>query len=221
MNAIGFIETVGLVGAIEAADAMLKAADVRLLEKNLASGGLVTITVLGEVSAVKAAVDAAVASISRISGAVLFSQHVIARPDAELSKILLTKVKQDDPSGSDPEPGFTPDTHLAAPASKNSSGTPAVTQENSAVESLAGEAKAVSPVAKAQKEPVAKTGEKKTAAAVENYPDKAQLSKMTASKLQQLAKTLDGISIPASKISSSDKKTLIDAILKAYRQREE
>lgn len=89
MLALGLVETKGLTGAIEAADAMLKAANVRLLEKSLASGGLVTITVAGEVAAVQSAVEAAVASITRIEGAVCVSQHVIPRPDAELEHILL------------------------------------------------------------------------------------------------------------------------------------
>ena len=57
MLALGLVETRGLIGAIEAADAMLKAADVRLLEKSLASGGLVTITIAGEVAAVQSSVD--------------------------------------------------------------------------------------------------------------------------------------------------------------------
>lgn len=88
MLALGLIETKGLVGAIEAADAMLKAANVRLLEKSLASGGLVTITVAGEVAAVQSAVDAAVASLTRICGVVCVSHHVIPRPDAELAHVL-------------------------------------------------------------------------------------------------------------------------------------
>lgn len=88
MTALGLIETKGLLAAIEGADAMLKAANVRLLEKNLAGGGLVTISIAGEVAAVKASVDAAVASIRRIAGAALVSAHVIARPDAELARII-------------------------------------------------------------------------------------------------------------------------------------
>lgn len=91
MTALGFIETLGLLPAIEAADAMLKAADVRLVDKSLASGGLVTITVTGEVAAVQASVDAGAASVGRIYGATLVSKHVIARPDAELSKIIDAK----------------------------------------------------------------------------------------------------------------------------------
>ena len=88
MLALGLIETRGLVGAIEGADVMLKAADVRLLEKNLASGGLVTISISGEVAAVRAAVDAAVAAIKSIKGSILVSRHVIARPDVELKGII-------------------------------------------------------------------------------------------------------------------------------------
>lgn len=89
MLALGLIETKGLIGAIEAADAMLKAADVRLLEKSLATGGLVTITVAGEVAAVQSAVDAAKASLDRIEGVVCVSRHVIPRPDAGLENMLL------------------------------------------------------------------------------------------------------------------------------------
>ena len=73
MLALGLIETKGLIGAIEAADAMLKAANVRLLEKSLATGGLVTITIAGEVAAVQSAVDAASASLDRIEGVVCVS----------------------------------------------------------------------------------------------------------------------------------------------------
>lgn len=110
MKALGFIETMGLLPAIEAADAMLKAADVRLVEKSLASGGLVTITVTGEVAAVKASVDAGAAAVARIQGARLVSKHVIARPDDELEKIFDAKkaVKKDSTPAAAPKPASTP-----------------------------------------------------------------------------------------------------------------
>jgi len=95
VTALGLIETKGLLAAIEGADAMLKAANVRLLEKNLAGGGLVTISIAGEVAAVKASVDAAVASIRRIAGAALVSAHVIARPDRELARIIAMRAAPD------------------------------------------------------------------------------------------------------------------------------
>ena len=63
MEALGMIETKGLLSAIESSDVMLKAAEVKLLERTFVGGGLVTITVTGDVAAVKASVEAAVAAV--------------------------------------------------------------------------------------------------------------------------------------------------------------
>lgn len=90
MQALGLIETKGLVAATESADAMLKAADVNLLEKTYVGGGLVSITVTGDVGAVKAAVEAGGAAVRRIDEKLLISQHVIPRPHEELSSIIAT-----------------------------------------------------------------------------------------------------------------------------------
>ncbi len=78
-TALGLIETRGLVGAIEAADAMVKAADVRLVRKEVTVGALVTVQVVGEVAAVQAAVEAGRQAAERVGE--LVSVHVIARPD--------------------------------------------------------------------------------------------------------------------------------------------
>ena len=86
IEALGMIETKGLVAAIEAADAMVKAANVKLLDKVLVGGGLVTVLISGDVGAVKAATDAGVAAAERIGE--LISIHVIPRPHMELSGIL-------------------------------------------------------------------------------------------------------------------------------------
>ncbi|NCB35054.1 MAG: BMC domain-containing protein, partial [Clostridia bacterium] len=77
-QALGMVETKGLVGSIEAADAMVKAANVRLIGKVLVGGGLVTVMVRGDVGAVKAAVDAGGAAAQRVGE--LVSVHVIPRP---------------------------------------------------------------------------------------------------------------------------------------------
>ena len=82
------IETRGLVGSIEAADAMLKAANVSLIGKTHVGGGLVTVMVRGEVGAVKAAVDAGAAAAERVGN--LVSCHVIPRPHDEVNGILPT-----------------------------------------------------------------------------------------------------------------------------------
>ena len=89
MQALGMIETKGLVGSVEAADAMVKAANVTLTGKVLVGGGLVTVMVRGDVGAVKAAVDAGAAAAERVGK--LISIHVIPRPHSEVEMILPEK----------------------------------------------------------------------------------------------------------------------------------
>ena len=86
-EALGMVETKGLVGAIEAADAMLKAANVELVGNEKIGSGLVTVMVRGDVGAVKAAVDAGAAE--RVG--VVISTHVIPRPHRDVEGILPTK----------------------------------------------------------------------------------------------------------------------------------
>ncbi len=85
-QALGLIETKGFVGAVEAADAMAKAANVTLIGNEKIGSGLVTVMVRGDVGAVKAAVDAGAAAASRVGE--LVSQHVIPRPHADVEKML-------------------------------------------------------------------------------------------------------------------------------------
>ena len=85
-KALGLIETYGYIGAIEAADAAVKAAYVELSAVEKVKGGLVTVQLLGDVGAVKAAVDAGVQKCKALG--VYVSSHVIARPDSELYKIV-------------------------------------------------------------------------------------------------------------------------------------
>jgi ethanolamine utilization protein EutM len=88
-EALGMVETKGLVGAIEAADAMVKAANVTLVGKEKIGSGLVTIMVRGDVGAVKASVDAGAAAAKRVGE--LVSVHVIPRPHADVEAILPAK----------------------------------------------------------------------------------------------------------------------------------
>ncbi|MCO5385505.1 BMC domain-containing protein [Desulfosporosinus sp.] len=85
-DALGMVETKGLIGAIEASDAMVKAANVRLIGKTLVGGGLVTVMVRGDVGAVKAATDAGAAAANRVGE--LISIHVIPRPHTDVEMIL-------------------------------------------------------------------------------------------------------------------------------------
>lgn len=84
--ALGLIETKGLVSAIEAADAMVKAADVKIISKEKVTGALIIIKIMGETAAVKASVDAGIAAAQRVGE--LVSAHVIPRPDDQIDLII-------------------------------------------------------------------------------------------------------------------------------------
>jgi ethanolamine utilization protein EutM len=85
-EALGLIETKGLIGSVEAADAMVKAANVVLIGKEFIGAGYVTVMVRGDVGAVKAATDAGAAAARRVGE--LVAVHVIPRPHAEVERIL-------------------------------------------------------------------------------------------------------------------------------------
>lgn len=218
MLALGLVETRGLLAAIEGADAMLKAADVHLLEKNLATGGLVTITIAGEVSAVQASVDAAKACILRVAGAELVSAHVIPRPDQELNGILLLDPDPNDPRDANYFPSQeddSPDAPSDAPEAVSAKipieasgkpGEPAVEEAPAASLSETAETPATVPDA-----------ERQTSA----LPEAARLKNMNLNRLRQLARTMDGLSMTEKAIASADKKSLIAAITRALRKIEE
>ena len=86
MDALGMVETKGLIGAIEAADAMVKAANVVLVGREFIGSAYVTVMVRGDVGAVKAATDAGAAAARRVGE--LVSVHVIPRPHQEVEKVL-------------------------------------------------------------------------------------------------------------------------------------
>jgi len=94
--ALGLIETKGLIGAIEAADAMAKTANVQIVGKEKINAAMVTIKVVGEVAAVKAAVDAGAAAAQRVGH--LLSAHVIPRPDDQLEDIIYQIKKEETPA---------------------------------------------------------------------------------------------------------------------------
>ena len=129
MEALGMIETYGLVPSIEAADAMLKAAEVKLLERTFVKGGLVTITVTGDVAAVKASVDAGAAAAARLGDHCLVTQHVIPRPHAEVGQTIVNPIplselreKEEESTDDDEEEG--PKRGIAENEDKNEQKTP-------------------------------------------------------------------------------------------------
>lgn len=109
-QAIGMIETLGLIGSIEAADAMIKASNVTLVTQEKVDGGIVTVIVQGDVGAVQAAVDAGRDAAARVGQ--LLSAHVIPRPDESVYGMVAPKkeVKQ-------PVPKAKPAPRKQAPSS--------------------------------------------------------------------------------------------------------
>ena len=85
-SAIGMIETKGLVGSYEAADAMIKAADVTIVKQEFVDGGIVTVVVKGDVGSVQAAVDAGKEAAKRVGE--LLGAHVIPRPDEDVFQMI-------------------------------------------------------------------------------------------------------------------------------------
>lgn len=244
MTALGFIETEGLVGAIECADAMLKAADVRLLEKTCVGAGLVTITVTGEVSAVKASIDAGAAAIKRINGSKLVSEHVIARPDTELENIISTRVLTPEEAPAETSAVEEPEVE---PADQSLETEPGLEEKEETVEIE--EAPVEEPVEEAKETESKEIAEEVIAEIVEEAPAEeiqeeekpevkeetskapaksesplykvSQLKKMNVSRLRLVARSLEGLSLAKKDINSARKKELIEAILNAYRQEEE
>nr|WP_323368283.1 ethanolamine utilization microcompartment protein EutM [Entomomonas moraniae] len=96
MEALGIIETKGLVALIEASDAMVKAARVKLVGYKQIGGGLVTAMVRGDVAACKAATDAGAAAAQRVGGE-LVAVHVIPRPHSDLESIFPIKMSAENP----------------------------------------------------------------------------------------------------------------------------
>lgn len=105
-QALGLIETRGLVAAIEAADAMVKAARVRFLGRQKVKAGLVAVMVSGDVGAVKAAVDAGTAAGKRVGEVV--SSHVIPRPHEDIDFIIPTGPEEKKPAKNKPKPARKP-----------------------------------------------------------------------------------------------------------------
>lgn len=116
LEALGMVETKGFIGAVEAADAMVKAANVQLIGKEYIGAGYVTIFVRGDVGAVKAATDAGAAAARRVGE--LISVHVIPRPHTEVERVL--------PQGG--QTGYSPDEKAigggASPRAQLSGGNP-------------------------------------------------------------------------------------------------
>lgn len=202
MEAIGMIETYGLVPAIEAADAMLKAAEVRLLERDFVKGGIVTIIVTGDVAAVKASVDAGAAAAARLGENCLRTQHVIPRPHPEVGECIVNPI----PLAELREQGECPRRGLSEKALNAES--PAVVKN---IAQSSSEDQDAITIAELTKENLDRLIESHGVAAVMNA-----LASEKVVALRNLAREYDDLAIAGRAISKANKETLLAELTKHY-----
>lgn len=191
MNALGMIETRGLVASIEAADAKVKAASVTLISKTHVGGGLVTVMVEGDVGAVKAATDAGAAAAERVGE--LISVHVIPRPAADVAHILDRRPEpKPEPEPEPPAPEPEPEPEVPEPEPEEAAHTEEMKEE----------------------QPEEAHAEKMDLA--ELTPE--ALGKMTVAKLRIVARELGTTGMSRRDIRFAKKEDLIERITKALGQ---
>jgi ethanolamine utilization protein EutM len=190
--ALGLIETRGLVGAIEAADAMTKAAEVKLVGKERADAGLMTVKIIGDVAAVRAAVDAGAAAAQRVGE--LVSAHVIPRPADDTEVLIYTQQAP-------------PRTETEVPVKKSREKTE-LEKERDSTSQLTRE---TGVAAEGQKEfefPGGPKGDDQ-----KKYLE--ELEAMTVHELRRYARSVEGLTIFGREISRANKEQLIKELMSA------
>ena len=224
MQSLGLIETKGMLAAIEAADAMLKAADVGILGKIKVGGGRMNVSVTGDVAAVKAAVDAGMAAVDRLGSGLLLSGHVIARPHEELE----TVIGGTPPMGPDDGGAWAERTGPeAARDEKRTEPASALTEE--AAEGVAEEASEETAEEAAEEAQPASPGQLASQAVFAAPPDRRTLDRLAAeaggeaavkalislkaAELRTLAKEYPELELAGRDISKASKTLLLTAFL--------
>lgn len=197
VESLGMIEVKGFLGAVVAADAALKAAEVEMRDFRVTRGGLVTVLVTGDVAAVNAGIDAGVASIEQFD--CLISEHVIARMDSQTNTLVQR-----------PTPDPTP-TQSVEPQAPESSGKVAV--DDAASPKL--------PVVDTPKVPAKPVEEAKPEVAEQNdwATDRQTLEKMRVVDLRKQAYHMDIQTLTKKQIKMGNKRTLVQAILDDLQRR--
>lgn len=222
-TALGLIETYGYTASVEAADVCLKAANVSLSACKKVRGGLVTIEIIGDVGAVKAAIDAAEAAVPRVGK--LISTHVIPRPAAELDSILgdnsfNSNAPEDPNDPNDPQAPNEQDDSRAEENQENAPKSEAKTNDSDLAakkeQKEAGNSKKETET-KAEK-PKTKTTKNEEKAKKEQ-PTKKELKEHKVVELRSLARELENIKLSNKEIKYARKKELIKAILDAKSKR--
>jgi ethanolamine utilization protein EutM len=207
--ALGLIETRGLIAALEAADAALKAADVKVISLDRVDAALVTVKLVGEVAAVQSAVDAGNAAAARVGE--LIGSHVIPRPDAELNDQLIytTISSKKKPAVEKSAKSKSPKTESAKSDASKPDGVKSESAK-SAVNVVTipdEEVEVLSPDDTDDDDAILPID------SVAVIADEASLNAMSVQDLRRFARTIQGFPIQGREISRSDKQSLITLIL--------
>ncbi len=230
--ALGLIETKGLIGAIEAADAMVKAANVKLVSKEKITAALVTVKIIGEVAAVKAAVDAGAAAAQRVSQ--LISAHVIPRPDDQIEDIIYyssiqsetkTKTEKEKIKEKIPETPIEEKKEEVIPVTKDDESSPGLFEEPVKVVRRRGRPKSTTKVvpdttesrlAALRKEAInelsgqeEKSEEQTEIISTKELPSKEYLDTLNVHKLRHYARSFENFPIKGREISRANRDELI------------
>ena len=208
-RALGLVETRGLVAAIEAADAMVKAANVILIGKEKTDPALITVKVVGETAAVKSAVDAGASAAKRVGE--LVSIHIIPQPDEQMITMLpeIDEGKAQ-PASREPSPKkenkekpvVVKEPPSEAESSKVKEQTEAVTQSTETIARLRREALGTSTEREKKEIP-------KPPKSIKNIKDIEAIKKMNVHELRRYARSIEGFPIQGRQISIANKKELI------------
>ena len=218
MQALGLIETRGLLPAIECADVMLKTAQVELVERTFVGGGLVTIVVTGDVGAVKAAVEAGVTAVEKMGRLALVSQHIIPRPNRELETMVGVRANpvEEQPSPVPQQeklsflPGSDPTTNLSDPLANQDSAKEGTEPAKTTKESTRSEQIMLNPPRKERLDAfVQEFGLEKSVDV---------LKSLSVVKLRNLAREYKELGVAGRAISKANKEFLIQK-LKGYYER--
>ena len=194
--ALGMIETKGLVAAIEAADAALKAAKVKLVSKEKVKGGIINIKIIGEVAAVQSAVDAGAAAAARVGK--LMSKHVIPRPIDDLEYLIFDEDISQKKKG---ESGIT-----GEEVSSDESTYPEDIQPNREEEEL--------PEGEVEEEGSEQLSIDYSGLSPEDVEYLDELQKLNVQALRRLARDTEGLAIFGRQISIANKEKLINELIK-------
>lgn len=201
LPALGLIETKGLVGAIEAADAMCKAANVKLISKEKVTGALMVVKVEGEVAAVKSAVDAGAAAAQRVGE--LVSAHVIPRPDDQIESIMYE---------TDAEDGSSKKSSPGKRASETQESNPAPTEEIVEEEQIEAEISDEEDKAEDETtdEEIESESDESEITDSKEIPPIWALQKLNVHELRKLARSVENFPIRGRDISKANRSELIE-----------